>query len=272
MPKNPGPQIWQADFLDRSPMMAPLRLVGAHLRGADWPSLEVLQPSIPIATVSGKALRFVPQGAKPAGFEEQYEPRIQLRGEVQTRTENWHDLFNALAWLAFPRAKATITDRHYQAAITQVAGQNRHPDRHALTLFDESGVAVACADPELARLLRDFQWRELFWARREAVRRSMKFFVFGHSLYEKALAPYVGLSGHGLVLEVDAAFLAAAPQEQLADLDSLLAARLGEPASLRYTPVPLLGVPDWWADNQSASFYDNSAYFRAKRAERLPAG
>jgi hypothetical protein len=30
--------------------------------------------------------------------------------------------------------------------------------------------------------------------------------------------------------------------------------------------APLLGVPGWWADNQDASFYDNSAYFRAKRA------
>ena len=153
MPKNPGPQIWQANFLDRSPMMAPLQLVGAHLCGAAWPSLEALQPPIPITTVSGKTLRFVPQGAKPACFEEQYEPRIHLRDEVQTRTGNWHDLFNALAWPAFLRAKATITDQHYQAAITQLAGQNRHPDRHALTLFDESGVAVACADPELVAVL-----------------------------------------------------------------------------------------------------------------------
>ncbi|TSA40753.1 MAG: DUF3025 domain-containing protein [Betaproteobacteria bacterium] len=268
MPKDPGPQTWQADFLDRSPMLAPLRFAGAHLRGAAWPTLEALQPVHPIATVSGLTLRFVPQGAKPASFEEQYEPRIHLRGEVQTRTENWHDLFNALAWLAFPRAKATITDRHYHAALTQAAGQNRHPARHALTLFDESGVAVACADPELTQLLRDFQWQELFWQRREEVQRSMKFFVFGHSLYEKALTPYLGLTGHGLVLAVEEGFFAAASEQQQAELDRLLATRLGDPASLRYTPVPLLGVPGWWDANQAADFYDNTAYFRAKPANR----
>lgn len=267
MPKDPGPQTWQADFLERSPMLAPLRFAGAHLRGAGWPTLETLQPLNPLTTLSGQTLRFVPQGAKPACFAEQYEPRIHLRGEVQTRTQNWHDLFNALAWLAFPRAKATITDRHYHAAITQVAGQNRHPARHALTLFDESGVAVACADPELAQLLRDFQWRELFWRRREDVRRSMRFFVFGHSLYEKALNPYIGLTGHGLVLAVDEGFLGAPPQAQLADLDSLLANELGEPAVLRYTPVPLLGVPGWWEDNEAESFYANTAYFRAKKTD-----
>jgi len=82
MPKDPGPQVWQADFLERTPMLMPLRFAGAHLRGAGWPTLEALQPSSPLKTLSGQTLRFVPQGAKPACFAEQYEPRIHLRGEV----------------------------------------------------------------------------------------------------------------------------------------------------------------------------------------------
>lgn len=265
MPKNPGPQTWQADFLDRSPIMAPLLAVGKHLRGAEWPTLEALQPPVPIHTASGQPLRFVPQGAKPACFEEQYEPRISLRGEVQTRTENWHDLFNALAWLAFPRAKAAITEQHYCAAVTQRPGQNRHPARHKLTLFDESGVAVLCADPELAELLAEHRWKELFWKRRAAVQGAMRFFVFGHSLYEKALHPYIGLTGHGLVLPVAAELLEEDAPTQSARLDGLLAERLSEPQSLSYTPVPLLGVPGWWADNEIEAFYDDTGYFRPKR-------
>lgn len=265
MPKNPGPQTWQADFLDRTPIMAPLRAAGNRLRGAAWPTLDILQPPVPIYTASGRLLRFVPQGDKPACFEEQYEPRISLRGEVQTRTENWHDLFNALAWLAFPRAKAAITEQHYRAAVTQIPGQNRHPARHKLTLFDESGVAVLCADPVLAELLAEHRWKELFWERRAAVRGAMRFFVFGHSLYEKALHPYVGLTGHGLVLPVAAALLDEDTPTQLARLDDLLAERLSQPQGLSYTPVPLLGVPGWWADNEIETFYDDTGYFRPKR-------
>lgn len=265
MPKNPGPQTWQADFLERTPMMAPLRAAGKHLRGASWPTLEALQPPAPLYTASGMMLRFVPQGAKPASFAEQYEPRIYLRGEVQTRTENWHDLFNALAWLVFPRAKAAINDQHYRAAVTQRPGQNRHPARHKLTLFDESGVAVLCADPKLAELLRDHRWRELFWQCRAAVQDAMRFFVFGHSLYEKSLHPYIGLSGHGLILPVAAEFLQADPPARLAQLDTLLAERLSQPQSLSYTPVPLLGVPGWWAGNETETFYDDTGYFRPKR-------
>ncbi len=265
MPKNPGPQTWHADFLVRSPMMAPLRAAGERLRGAAWPALEAMQPPVPIYTASGQPLRFVPQGAKPACFAEQYEPRITLRGEVQTRTENWHDLFNALAWLAFPRAKAAINAQHYRAAVTQQPGRNRHPARHKLTLFDESGVAVLCADPELAQLLREHRWKELFWERREALARAMVFFVFGHSLYEKALHPYIGLTGHGLILPVGKDFLGEGAQGRLAALDALLAERLSQPHSLAFTPVPLLGVPGWWAGNEIETFYDDSGYFRPKR-------
>lgn len=265
MPKNPGPQTWHADFLDRSLMMVPLRAAGERLRGAAWPALEAMQPVPPLCTASGQPLRFVPQGAKPACLAEQYEPRIYLRGEVQTRAENWHDLFNALAWLAFPRAKAAINAQHYRAAVTQQPGRNRHPARHKLTLFDESGVAVACADPELAQLLRDHCWKTLFWERREALARAMVFLVFGHSLYEKALHPYIGLTGHGLILPVEEAFPGKTAQEQLAVLDCLLAERLSQPQSLAFTPVPLLGVPGWWAGNETETFYGDTAYFRPKR-------
>ncbi|MBS4097305.1 MAG: DUF3025 domain-containing protein [Sulfuricella sp.] len=266
MPKDPGPQIWQADFLDRSPIFAPLRQAGERLRGPAWPTLEALQPVAPLRTASGQRLRFAPHGPKPTCFAAQYEPRIFLSGEVPTRTQNWHDFFNALAWLVFPQAKAAINAAHYHAALAQQPGTNRHPDRHKLTLFDESGVAVACADPRLAELLREHRWKELFCEQRAAVQRAMRFVVFGHSLYEKALDPYVGLTGHGLIVEVPEDFADAPQTEQVAALDNQLAARLGDPQNLAFTPVPLLGVPGWWQDNETPAFYEDTGYFRPKRA------
>jgi hypothetical protein len=30
-------------------------------------------------------------------------------------------------------------------------------------------------------------------------------------------------------------------------------------------PLPILGVPGWWAGNEQESFYDNTSYFRSGR-------
>ena len=35
--------------------------------------------------------------------------RVLPRGEVETRPDNWHDWFNGLVWLTFPRAKAALS-------------------------------------------------------------------------------------------------------------------------------------------------------------------
>ena len=120
---------------------------------------------------SGQPLSFVPQEYGKLPFEAQYEPRCYLKGEVPTRANNWHDLLNALVWLTFPKAKAAINARHYRALTAEMSPATRSQRgavRDTNTLLDESGVIVACADDELAELLRNFQWKELFWQRRAA--------------------------------------------------------------------------------------------------------
>lgn len=263
---------WQQDFTQISPLFEPLRGVGESLENLDrWPTLAELNALLPpsIRTAGGAAIRFVPQAGRPRCMEEQYEARIHTGGEVQTRTENWHDLFNALVWLAFPRAKAAINARHFSALCSENAG-NRCKVRDALTLFDESGVIVACADDDLAGLLRGFQWRQLFWEQRQPVRERMKFALFGHSLYEKALRPYLGFTGKGLLIRVEAGFFSLPLEVQRQILDERLVTELGAPAfsSRSLTPVPLLGVPGWWKDNERESFYENTGYFRHKPPER----
>jgi hypothetical protein len=190
---------------------------------------------------------------------------------VQTREHNWHDLFNALVWLTFPQAKAAINTRHYHAMINAPAdGTNRRGEvRDMGTLFDESGVIVVYSDAELAALLRDFQWRELFWQRRERVSTSMGFYLFGHGLYEKAMRPYIGLTGQGLLLAVERDFFGWPLEQRLVHLDGLLADYLNAPQHCRNTrelnPVPLLGVPGWTPENSEKAYYDNTVYFRPGR-------
>lgn len=262
----------------KSPLFAPLHPILANFDREDFPGLqdcnELLAASNPPITVqSGMPLRFVPQECGKLSFEAQYEPRCYLTGEVQMRTNNLHDLFNALVWLTFPRSKAAINGRHYRALTDgdNVAGSQRGAVRDVNTLLDESGVVIVYAnsDAGMAGLLRDFKWKELFWQRREQARAGMGFYLFGHGLYEKALQPYIGMTGQGLLMAVEPEFFAWTPARQLTHTDNLLADYLAMPEHCRSTrelsPLPLLGIPGWAADNDCAAYYDNTAYFRPGR-------
>lgn len=269
---------WFEDFLGRSPMFEPLRAQGAVPDAACWPTLEEMQALIkarqpPVVTCSGMPLRLVGQGEKPAAFEDRYEARIYLKGELQTRSGNWHDLFNALVWLTFPRAKAALNARHYSALRQQQAAGalNRGPVQDAMTLFDEGGVIVAASDRELLAQLREFRWKELFWRNRARVGAGMRFYLFGHALYEKALRPFTGITGRGVLFGVEEDFFSISLPAQLERLDVMLEQRLLDGDALITTrdlaPVPILGVPGWCADNVHESYYDNVDYFRPGRTK-----
>jgi hypothetical protein len=267
---------WSSDFLMRSPMFEPLRPLGAALRSPQWPTLDDLQRLADerepmVSTRSGAPLRFVEQGARAAAFEDKYEVRIYLKGEVQIRAANWHDLLNALVWLTFPRAKAALNERHYLALRKQQAAgaPNRGPEQDVMTLFDEGGVIVVAGDDELLAQIREFRWKELFWRNRTRVESEMHFFLFGHALYEKALRPFTGITGRGLLFQSEPGFFSATPTEQIERLDAMLAQRLLDAAALKTTrdlaPVPILGVPGWCEDNAREPYYDNVEYFRPGR-------
>lgn len=277
---NEAPE-WNREALLQSPLFAPLHPALAKLKADDFPTLQECNAllesrSSPITVQSGTRLRFVPQQSGKLPFEAQYEPRCYLNGEVPSRTDNWHDLLNAQVWLTFPKTKAAINARHYHA-LKNVGDIESSSERGAVrdvnTLLDESGVIVTYSNDnfgeDLAGLLRKFKWKELFWQRREQTKAGMGFYILGHGLYEKALQPYVGMTGQGLLLEVELAFFAWPLARRLAHLDSLLADYLDEPKNCRNTrdlsPVPLLGVPGWAADNDNEAYYDNTAYFRPGR-------
>lgn len=269
---------WNQASLLNSPLLTPLHPVLEKLTMTKFPSIQDFNnllacgPS-PLTVQLGDVLHFVPQESGKMGFEEQYEPRCYLTGEVQTRTENWHDLFNALVWLTYPNAKAAINARHYLALSHGLGAKDsqRGRVRDMATLLDESGVIVVCANADLAALLKSFQWKKLFWQHREKVRTEMGFYIFGHGLYEKALQPYIGMTGQGLVLEVVQEFFSWALPERISYVDERVADYLDHPeqglSPRELHPVPLLGIPDWCRENEQAEYYDNTAYFRSGRRE-----
>lgn len=268
-------QTWVPDFAGRSPMFLPLRRHGAALRGTDWPGMVELQRMLdanapPPVSGGGVRLRFVAPQPRGVALEDKYEARIYLKGEVQLRPANWHDLMNALVWLTFPRAKAALNARHYRALLQQHASgaPNRGPLQDAMTLFDEGGVILA-GDVGLLRLLREFSWKELFWHNRGRVASHMRFYLFGHALYEKALHPYTGITGRGILFEAGEDFLGAGITAQIAQLDAMLEKSLLDEDAWKATrelaPVPVLGVPGWCPDNERAEYYDNTSYFRRGR-------
>lgn len=268
---------WQRDNLLVSPAFRPLHDHIERLPAARFPDLDDLNALLPtgehaICVRNGRALRFVPQSHGKLPFEAQYEPRCYLQGEVQSREGNWHDLLNALVWFAFPTAKRAINARHFVALTSSRHGAERS-ERGAVrdmnTLFDESGVVIPYADADLAALLKGFAWKELFWQRRQDVRNRMAFYLFGHGLYEKALAPYSGMTGQGLLLPVEEAFFSWSLDMQMKYLDVLIADYFDDPRNVNstreLTPVPLLGIPGWTADNEQEHYYEDTRYFRPGR-------
>jgi DUF3025 family protein len=270
---------WNPGFLARSPMFEPLR-AHAGAFGASWPRLADLQRPLdqrnpPPRNAGGMPLRVVPQGRRPVAFEHGYEPRLYLTGELQVREGSWHDLFNVLVWLAFPLAKAALNERHYLALKAQRASgaANRGPLQDALTLFDEGGAIVASCDDRLLNMVHDFNWKELFWRNRDKVRSTMRFLLFGHAIYEKALHPFMGITARGILLKVEPELLEAPLAEQLAALDARIAQHLGDEHGVLATRdlavVPVLGVPGWHAGNEREEFYDDTDYFRPARRPEM---
>ena len=129
---------------------------------------------------------------------------------------------------------------------------------------------VASADAELSSLLRQFRWKELFWRRRAEVLRSMRFYVFGHAIYEKALEPYKGVTAKALMVEVTPDLLDAPLERQLAELDARAADYFSGPQALASTrtlaPLPILGIPGWEPANAREEYYDDRAQFRPGRS------
>jgi len=254
-----------------APIFAALRHLLGRLPQDRFPRHDELNALTVREGVSGGGapIRFVPPAAPSGEFSAQYEVRIFETGEVQTRPDNWHDLFNALVWLAFPRTKAVLNRHHCEEIRARRGERLRGTARDVLTLFDEGGIVVASADAALPALLRDFRWKDLFWGRRTEVLRSMRFYVFGHAIYEKALEPYKGVTAKALIFPVERDLLDAPLARQIAELDACAADYFSGSEALASTrtlpPLPILGIPGWEPANAREDYYDDTSQFRPRR-------
>jgi hypothetical protein len=207
-----------------------------------------------------------------------YEARIHRDGLVHTRAGEggWHDLFNALIWLAWPRTKAALNALQADEIARHGVGGRRGGLRDAATLFDENGVLVTMPPGAWCDAWSRHDWPALFVSGR-ARWLSAPPLILGHALLDKLRAPYKAVCGHAWLLEVgamsaeaiDAPGAPSGPEvplapDRLAALDARLAAALsaGALASGRFRPLPVLGVPGWWPANQDPVFYDDAAVFR----------
>jgi Protein of unknown function (DUF3025) len=211
-------------------------------------------------------MRFVPQSALPEGCA--YEAFIFETRTVPTR-DNLHDFFNGLAWLRFPRIKARLNALQYAQIEKEGVQAKRGAVRDALTLFDEN-AAFLCADlhaPVIAALRRH-DWHSAFQTYRSLLAEHPPV-LFGHALLEKLVSPYKSVVAH--VFPVQSAMNSGVFSGTWADLqrlDEAVAQQLSA-AALQpkpFAPLPVLGVPAWWAANESPDFYADSTVFRPPKA------
>ncbi len=199
--------------------------------------------------------RFVRQNALPEG--QAYEQFIFDTNTVPTR-DNLHDFFNGLCWITFAQIKKKLNQLQ-AAEIAKVGVQPlRGPVRDALTVFDENAAFLIAPQPLWDALLaRD--WNRLFVVLRP-LWKDAQLVLFGHALLEKLVHPRKSITAHVYIAQPAMNSIAS-----LADLDAWMAAGLSAArlAGKPFTPLPVLGVPGWWPENENFSFYDDSTVFRA---------
>ena len=252
---TPASSLSVPDIDWQAPWLADWRALGepiAQQVAAGCPQAQALNQAF-IQTNTPAPVRFVPQADLPEG--QAYEDFIFAHGQVPTR-EGLHDFFNALCWMHFPLAKKRLNQLQAREIARAGVGQVRGPVRDAATVFDENAWLIQPSDA-LWSALTEHRWAEALVTLR-AEWAQTRLWAFGHAALEKAVQPYKSITVH----------LWRVPQEvAAADLDGWLAQDLTpEKLALKpFSPLPLLGVPGWWPDNENPAFYDDVAVFRPRR-------
>jgi hypothetical protein len=120
-----------------------------------------------------------------------------------------------------------------------------------LTLFDEN-AAILQAPASLADALRRRDWYTLFVERR-ADWESARLILFGHALLEKLMQPRKAIAAHVWLID------------EISDETLALNVTSERLTAKDFLPLPVLGVPGWWAANENISFYNDAEVFRPPR-------
>lgn len=208
-----------SQVFEESPWYAWLEpMLSEVARGPCFPTPEAwtaLQASV-AAQAGVPELRFMASPAKkprrrirkePIVLGELYEGRIVERFEVPTRLDDWHDFFNALAFLAFPASKWALHARQYRLLAARIAPKSRKlpgartREQDALSLLDEGGILVALPEEQARALATEpaaFE-AELTPLLERGTARAVP---FGHALFEHLVLGRDDMVGTLLVVPV----------------------------------------------------------------------
>lgn len=237
-----------------------------------------------LCTGYGRKLNFVAQTDLPPNMA--YESFIAQTGSVPTR-DNLHDWFNACIWLTFPKSKALLNCYQADCIAKSGVGQTRGRVRDAITIFDENGAILVTSDRKIGTALQNFDWQNCLVAPRSHWQNPIKnqldsiemdesavLYIFGHALLEQLQTPRKPLCAHCLVIMVGADFFGLDRWQQVCAIDGILANRLmiwlnqSEVSPRQLSPLPVLGVPYFWAENSQSDFYEDAFVFRQGRRHK----
>ncbi|MDE4455248.1 DUF3025 domain-containing protein [Psychrobacter sp. DAB_AL62B] len=273
----------QTDKIENTP-----DVIAKVLNTALQQQADDLQQSLPQTKPAlnnrAQTLRFVSQNALPEG--EAYESFIATTGNIPTR-DNLHDLFNGSIWLTFPKTKALLNYYHMCEIAKKGISTSRGRVRDTITVFDENGAILVTAEPSIGEALVSFDWQASLITPRECWDNPQQIsaddknnakaavYIFGHALLEKLLQPRKPLCAHSVIIYVSAEFFKLKRSERIEYLDNQLAEYMHDLLSRedvtprKLSPLPILGVPHFWAENADPSFYEDNQVFRSGRRQKV---
>ena len=145
-----------------------------------WPELEGHEP--PARTVLANVLARAHSEWTLVEHADSYEAAV-VDGRIPTRDRSWHDTFNVLAFVGFPRTKAALHRRCLALQRARAGKPPRSREEDALTLIDETSLVFAGSASAVAAFerARPSGVVELDRVVRE---QGMLGFVLGHALLE----------------------------------------------------------------------------------------
>ncbi|WP_201538009.1 DUF3025 domain-containing protein [Psychrobacter immobilis] len=241
---------------------------------------QVTSPTTkPIHAQQAQILRFVSQNALPEG--EAYESFIATTGNIPTR-DNLHDLFNGSIWLTFPKTKAVLNYHHMIEIAEQGIRESRGRVRDTITIFDENGAVLVTSNIRVSDALIDFDWQASLvkpraqWdnPKQTNPHAEAAVYIFGHALLEQLVQPRKPLCAHSIIVTVTPDFFTLSPSERMRYLDNKVAQYMHElllkddVTPRQFAPLPILGVPYFWAENENPHFYEDNYVFRHGRRQK----
>ncbi|KRG33264.1 DUF3025 domain-containing protein [Psychrobacter sp. P11G3] len=226
-----------------------------------------------------QTLQFVSQDALPEG--DAYEHFIGTTGNIPTR-DNLHDLFNGSIWLTFPKTKAMLNYYHMLEIAKQGISEHRGRVRDTITVFDENGAVLVTSDASIGEALVNFDWQASLvkprakWDNPTQPDDSAQaaVYIFGHALLEQLVHPRKPLCAHSIIIHVAQEFFTLSLAGRMSYLDDKVAEYMDTLLSdddvkpRQLAPLPILGVPHFWAENANTDFYEDSYVFRNGRRKK----